>query len=421
MQKNVLVIVTGSVACYKALDVVSSLKKKGFFVKVVMTPAAQRFVLPTAFEAVIGEPVHTDLWESGHLLDHIHLVRWASIIVVLPATAHFLASMTQGLGSGLAEALSLAHDFQKPFVIFPAMNPHMWRHPATQSHIKTLRAWGYEVIPPDEGVTACGEIGEGRLPSPEAISEYLTTRLGFLNRAPIRVVITGGGTRVFIDKVRYLSNFSTGKTSVNLAKEFLSLGCSVSLCLSRNHQAGDELRNLYLFEKMDQLSLGYFESPEELEDLVDETLARGPFRALFHLAAVSDFFVEAQGSTLNLSESKISSDQIVVLNLLPRKKSYKSWEKFFMDSKPGVDTNAFGNRPELILWKLTMGGNFQAAVDRLFQESLCHWVVHNDGLPQDDQRKLQIYSRGRGQVVTLFGTRELARFFWQLWVVEGNL
>ncbi len=166
---NILFILTGSIACYKACDAISRLVQRGHRVRTVATASALRFVGTATLEGLTREQVATDLFAEGHALDHIGLARWADVTLVCPASADRLNRMAAGLGDDLAGALLLAHDWTRPLLLAPAMNPSMWRHPATVASVRTLRSWGARFIESGSGRTACGEEGEGRLAEPADI------------------------------------------------------------------------------------------------------------------------------------------------------------------------------------------------------------------------------------------------------------
>lgn len=163
---KLLFVVTGSIAGYKACEAVSQLVQRGHRVRAVATPAARQFVGVATLEGLTGERVRTDLFEPGAALDHIDLTRWADAVVVCPATAHTLNRFAAGLADDLVGALFLAHDWSKPFLVAPAMNPAMWSHPATVAAVGRLREWGVRFIDVGTGRTACGEVGEGRMAEP---------------------------------------------------------------------------------------------------------------------------------------------------------------------------------------------------------------------------------------------------------------
>ena len=166
---NVLFILTGSIACYKACEVISQLTQRGHRVRAVATESALRFVGVATLEGLTRAKVATDLFAAGGALEHIDLARWADVTVVCPVSADRLNRMAAGLGEDLAGALLLAHDWSRPLLLAPAMNPAMWRHPATVASVRTLRSWGARFIEVGVGRTACGETGAGRLAEPDEI------------------------------------------------------------------------------------------------------------------------------------------------------------------------------------------------------------------------------------------------------------
>src|SRR5471032_2824419 len=143
---NILFIFTGSIACYKACDAISRLVQRGHRVRTVATEAALHFVGAATLEGLTHEKVATDLFEPGAALDHIQLARWADATIVCPATAHTLNRVAAGLGDDLAGALVLAHEWTKPLLFAPAMNPAMWSHPATVAAVAQLKTWGARFI-----------------------------------------------------------------------------------------------------------------------------------------------------------------------------------------------------------------------------------------------------------------------------------
>ena len=168
---NIVFVLTGSIAGYKACEVISRLMQQGHRMRVVATESALRFVGEATLEGLTGKRVLIDLWTPGAALDHIELTRWADLVVVCPATADLLAKMAAGIADDLATTLLLATD--KPVVVAPAMNVRMWRHAATQRNVAQLKADGVRVIDPAEGEMACGEFGPGRLPEPQHVVDWL--------------------------------------------------------------------------------------------------------------------------------------------------------------------------------------------------------------------------------------------------------
>lgn len=175
---KVLFFLTGSISCYKACHVISRLVQAGVSVQTVATPAALRFIGTSTLEGLTRKAVLSDMWKEGGALDHISCAREADLAIVCPATANTLNRMAAGLADDLTGALFLAWEHgQKPWYVAPAMNTFMWKHPATQASVGTLKSWGVRVIEPAAGMLACGDEGAGRLAEPDAILEELKRAL----------------------------------------------------------------------------------------------------------------------------------------------------------------------------------------------------------------------------------------------------
>ncbi|MFT4562201.1 MAG: phosphopantothenoylcysteine decarboxylase/phosphopantothenate--cysteine ligase [Gammaproteobacteria bacterium] len=227
--KRVVLIVSGGIAAYKALELVRRVQDAGARVRVVMTAAAQQFVGQLSFQALSGQPVHLDLLDARAeaAMGHIELARWADVVVVAPATADFLARLRAGAANDLASTLCLATT--APVLLAPAMNHQMWQNVATKDNVATLIKRGFPTVGPDSGAQACGEFGPGRMAEPltivGAIADLFTTR----TLSGRRVLITAGPTQEAIDPVRYLSNRSTGKMGFAIAQAALEAGAEVTL------------------------------------------------------------------------------------------------------------------------------------------------------------------------------------------------
>ncbi len=169
--KNVLFMLSASVACFKACSVISGLVKEGRQVQTALTPRALQFIGPATLQGLTGRPVYADMFaprQSG--TEHISLSKWADITVLCPASADVINKMAAGVADDCVSTLFLAHDFAKPFLVVPAMNTHMFLHPATQASIEKLRSWGVQVLQPQTGHLACGDDGPGRMPeAPEVL------------------------------------------------------------------------------------------------------------------------------------------------------------------------------------------------------------------------------------------------------------
>jgi phosphopantothenoylcysteine decarboxylase / phosphopantothenate---cysteine ligase len=229
---RVLLIISGGIAAYKALDLIRRLRDRGLMVRVVMTAAAQEFVTPLAAGALAGEAPFTDLFDSQREFDigHIRLARDTDLIVVAPATADLMAKMANGLADDLASTVLLATD--KPVLIAPAMNPHMWSHPATQRNVNQLRADGIAMVGPNAGEMAeRGEAGLGRMAEPIEIADATLALLRPRAQALAgkHIVITAGPTHEPIDPVRYIANRSSGKQGFAIARAAAEAGAKVTL------------------------------------------------------------------------------------------------------------------------------------------------------------------------------------------------
>jgi phosphopantothenoylcysteine decarboxylase / phosphopantothenate---cysteine ligase len=227
--KRILLIVSGGIAAYKALELVRLATKAGYGVTAVLTEAGKQFITPLSLQALTGQKVYQDLFSltDESEMGHIELSRAADLVVVAPATANILAKLAAGLADDLASTLLLATD--KRVLVAPAMNVRMWQHPATETNIATLQKRGVLVVPPDEGPMACGEFGPGRLAEPPVILAAIEAAL---NDGPLNgkhAIVTSGPTHEPIDPVRYLANRSSGKQGHAIAAALAALGARVTL------------------------------------------------------------------------------------------------------------------------------------------------------------------------------------------------
>jgi phosphopantothenoylcysteine decarboxylase/phosphopantothenate--cysteine ligase len=229
---RVLLGVTGGIAAYKAPELVRRLVERGCEVQVVMSRGAREFVGPLTFQAVSGRRVRDDLWDMSAeaAMGHIELARWADVVVVAPATAHFLGTLAAGLAGDLLSTLCLATT--APIVVAPAMNQAMWASAAVQANRAVLEARGVRFLGPAAGDQACGETGPGRMLEPNEMAAALLEPKGRLRTLPLKgskVVITAGPTREPIDPVRYITNRSSGKMGFAVATAAREAGADVVL------------------------------------------------------------------------------------------------------------------------------------------------------------------------------------------------
>jgi phosphopantothenoylcysteine decarboxylase/phosphopantothenate--cysteine ligase len=227
--RTVVVGLTGGIACYKACEVVRLLTGRGARVRVVMTAAARRFVTPLTLQTLSGQPVATDTFSltQESEIGHIRLADTADAIVIAPATANVLAKLAHGIADDLLTTVLLAT--RAPLVVAPAMNVHMWEHPAVQENLARLVARGARVVGPGSGALACGYEGTGRLAEAEDVVEEVCCALATQDLKGERVLVSAGPTQEPIDPVRYLSNHSSGKMGYALARVARRRGAEVTL------------------------------------------------------------------------------------------------------------------------------------------------------------------------------------------------
>jgi phosphopantothenoylcysteine decarboxylase/phosphopantothenate--cysteine ligase len=389
---------TGSIACYKACQVVSRLVQNNCDVQVVATPAALRFVGNATFEGLTNRSVVSDLYAPGSVMDHIHLMRWADLILVAPATANFINKAAQGIADDLVSTLFLAHDFKKPFLIAPAMNTSMYLHPTTQSSLKKLTEMGLEMLDTAAGNLACGEEGYGRLLEPDQIQQRVLQTLKHTpavtpaspemkSPKPAKILITCGGTQEPIDTVRVISNLSSGRTGVLMAEAFQELGCDVTLLKSSSAVRSEQISRQESFTSFESLrqQLMHFLGTEE-------------FTHIFHLAAVSDYSVaeiEVEGRHYRPLEVKKINSEAETMNL-HLKKNPKLVNHLREYSK--------NKNLKVVAFKLTSQADAaarQTAVDKLLKSGQADFVVHND-LSEIDistkTHKFTLHSQGQAVV-----------------------
>ena len=228
--KHIIVAVSAGIAAYKAIEVVSRLRKKGAEVKVVMTQNATHIASPLTFGEISGHPVALDMFEQVHQWDveHIALATWADAYVVVPATANVIGKIYAGIADDMLTTTIMATT--APKYLCPAMNTEMYNNPITQRNLEGLRSLGYHIMEPAEGWLACGITGVGRLPEPEAIVEWLESKMCSTNELEgTTILVTAGGTQESIDPVRYIGNRSSGKMGYAIAEQAVRMGAKVIL------------------------------------------------------------------------------------------------------------------------------------------------------------------------------------------------
>ena len=228
--KNILLGVTGGIAAYKIANLASMLKKQGANVKVIMTENACQFITPMTFETLTAQKVYTDTFDRNFefKVDHIELGKWADVFLIAPATANVIGKLANGIADDMLTTTALA--MRCPILVSPAMNTAMFESKVVKHNIMKLRTYGMDIIMPASGHLACGDTGAGKMPEPEMLLEYI--KRGVYKKKDLvgkKVCVSAGPTREAIDPVRYISNNSTGKMGVEIAKMAAYRGAKVSL------------------------------------------------------------------------------------------------------------------------------------------------------------------------------------------------
>lgn len=383
--RRILFLMSGSIAAYKACHVISRLVQKGHEVEVVASPWALEFVGAATLEGLTGRPVHQEMFGTGAYMSHIHLDRWADLVIVCPATANTINKLANGIGDDLLTTVFLAHDFSKPWLIAPAMNSKMYHHPITRESVRKLTQMGCKILETASGVLACGEIGDGKLLDPEllllaietelesskaksAVAEALTSP-SQLDKSPSRtatpaprILITSGGTEEPIDRVRSITNISTGETGKVLADVFSGLGYQVTLLKSQSALGPRRSRP--------GLEVKEFRTFQDLKSSLEESLRNQPYDAVIHAAAVSDYHVESQAK-----EGKIESSADEIMLKLKRNPKLldelKNWSKNKKVKIVGFKFTAADSSPESQMDRT-------ARIDRIARSGAVDYLVTND-------------------------------------------
>ena len=227
--KHIVLGVSGSIAAYKAASLASMLKKQRADVTVIMTANAANFITPITFETLTGNKCLMDTFDRNfqYSVEHVSLAKQTDLFMIAPASANVIAKAAHGIADDMLTTTLLA--CQCPKIIAPAMNTRMYQNPIVQDNIKTLQAYGMEVITPAVGYLACGDTGEGKMPEPEFLFDSILNTLHPKDMKGVKVLVTAGPTIEKIDPVRYISNHSTGKMGYAIAAEAMMRGAEVTL------------------------------------------------------------------------------------------------------------------------------------------------------------------------------------------------
>lgn len=294
---NILIGVTGGIAVYKILEVISQLKKiGGYNIKVVMTDNATKFVSPLTFSTMTGNKIYTSLWDENFLIPHIKLANNTDIFLIAPGTYNIIGKIANGIADDLLSTIASAVQCRK--IIAPAMNVNMYLNKILQENLKKLQNLNWEIIPPDEGVLACNDIGKGKLATPEEIIKHISYIPNNTKLKGKKVLITAGGTIENIDPVRYITNRSSGKMGISIVKEAKRMGAEVLLIYGN-----------VAIEIPSSINALNVNSAMEMKDAVLENFSSSDI--IIMAAAVSDYRLK------NISKQKIKkTNDLLILELV---------------------------------------------------------------------------------------------------------
>lgn len=303
MKNHIVVGVTGGIASYKSLDLISNLKKLGNDITVILTKNAAEFVNPITFQTISQNKVITDMFDlpNNYEVEHISIGKKADLFIIVPATANIIGKIANGIADDFLTTAIMAT--KKPVLFVPSMNTNMYENPIYVENANKLKALGYFFMEPDNGLLACGDVGKGKLPDTKAITELAINILGkFLERkqdlADKSILVTAGPTIEDIDPIRFISNNSSGKMGFAIAEEALARGAKVTLISGPVE--------LVCNQGINRINI---RSTEEMANAVNENFESN--NALIMAAAPSDYRVE------NPSKSKLKkTSEDISINLI---------------------------------------------------------------------------------------------------------
>ncbi len=389
---HILLAVTGGIAAYKSAELVRLLRKQGATVRVVMTRSAMRFVSPLTFQALSGNPVHSELFgadvdgmdmaappSSAQTMEHISLARWADVLLVAPATANVIAKCSHGLADDLLSTLYLAATC--PVYMAPAMNQAMWEKAITQENIQRLKRDGVTIIGPGQGDQACGETGFGRMSEPSDICNRLLAEANTGCLHGLSVLISAGPTREPLDPVRYISNRSSGKMGYALANAALKAGANVTLVSGPVALIAPKNAELVKVETAAQMYAA--------------VIAKAPQHDIYvGAAAVADY------SPVNTEKHKIKKQEGQTTVTLQKTQD-------ILAAVAQLD-----NRPFVVGFAAETHGLKQYAQDKLVRKNLdmiaANWVGQDEGGFESDRNALQVFWDNGEKTLAMTDKKQLA-------------
>ena len=345
--KKILLIICGGIAAYKSLELIRLFKKKGAFVKTILTKNANKFVTPLSITSLSQEKVYSDLFDykNESEMDHISLSRWADLILIAPATANTISKLSYGTSDDLASTVVLASN--KNIFLAPAMNVRMWEHSANKENLQKLKNFGYRIIGPEIGDMACGEYGEGKMMEPENIINYLNHYLKNINKnKKFKALVTAGPTHEYIDPIRYISNKSSGKQGYELAKSLKNNGLETTLITGPT--------NLEPISDINLIKVG------SAKEMFDATLENLPTDVAIFSAAVSDWKIK------NIEKEKIKKEKDINLKL---EKNVDILEHISKHNSL---------RPKIVIGFAAETNNLIENSKKKLSQKNCDWIISND-------------------------------------------
>ena len=345
--KKILLIICGGIAAYKSLEIIRLFKKKGAFVKTILSKSANKFVTPLSITSLSQEKVYSDLFDHNNEaeMDHISLSRWSDLILIAPITANTISKLSYGMSDDLASTVVIASD--KIVFLAPAMNVRMWEHPSNKENLQKLKNFGYKIIGPEIGDMACGEYGEGKMTEPEDIVNYLDEYISNIKKnKKFKALVTAGPTHEYIDPVRYISNKSSGKQGYEIAKSLNKNGFETTLVSGPTNL--DPIQGVNLIKV------------NSAEEMFNATLNNLPVDVAIFSAAVADYKVK------NKEKNKIKKKASMDINL-----------------EKNIDIISHISKHNSLRPKLVIG--FAAETNNLIENSKlklseknCDWIIAND-------------------------------------------
>ena len=367
INKKILFIICGGISAYKCLETIRLFKKKNFEIKTILTKNAKEFITTLSVASLSQGKVYDDLFDVKNEteMDHIALSRWADVIIVAPATANTISKLSQGSSEDLASTVILASN--KQIFLAPAMNVRMWEHQSTKNNLEKLRSYGYRFIGPVVGDMACGEFGEGKMSEPSEIFYEVNNFLSSKTKNnKIKVLVTAGPTKEYIDPVRFISNKSSGRQGYEIAKSFFNRGFETTLISGPT--------NLNIDEKINLIKV------ETAEEMFQATQKNLPTDIAIFSAAVADF-------KINKNREKIKKHETLNLNL----------EKN-IDILSYV-SNHNSMRPKLVIGFAAETSDVDKNAISKLRNKNCDWIIANDVSRKDsgfdsNYNEVTIYYKG---------------------------